>query len=261
MFQYRGKTALVTGASSGIGTAFVHALASRGASVVLVARAEEVLNALATEVQNRYQVQAHVIVADLSRPDAATQIGQIVAELGLTIDLLINNAGFMTHGPFESIDPARDHDEVMVNVAAVVGLTHAFLPGMLARRDGGIINVASLAAFQPVPFLAVYAASKAFVVSFSVALWEECRHRNVRVVGLCPGPTATQLFDRANAPEASHGVPRTPEQVVATGLAGLDKRRSLIVDGMTNSWLSHGSRLIPRWFAALCAGKVVRPRR
>jgi short-subunit dehydrogenase len=167
----------------------------------------------------------------------------------------------MTHGSFESIDPAVEQAEVMVNVAAVVGLTHAFLPGMLRRGVGGILNVASIAGFQPIPYLAVYAATKAFVISFSVALWEECRERNVCVMAICPGTTATQLFERASAPEAAVGKPRTSEQVVATALAGLDKNRSLMVDGLKNSLLTHGPRLIPRWLAAIFAGRAVRPRR
>lgn len=261
VYQYDGKTALVTGASSGIGKAFAHALAARGMSLILVSRATEILNTLASEIRERHHVQVEVIATDLSQPEAATQIGKTVTDLGLTVNLLINNAGFMTYGPFEEIDPAKDHAEVMVNIAAVVGLTHQFLPGMLARKDGAVINVASIAGFQPIPYLAVYSASKAFVISFSVALWEECRDRNVCVMGLCPGTTATELFDRAAAPEASLGKARTAEQVVATALVGLDRKRSLVIDGLKNSLLSHGPRLIPRWFAAQCAGKAVRPRR
>ncbi len=261
MFAYHGKTALITGASSGIGKAFAYELARRGMSLLLVARSEDALSTLAADISARHAVSVHVIPVDLSRETAAADIAQQVLELGLVVDLLINNAGFMTHGAFESIDPAQDHAEVMVNVAAVVGLTHAFLPGMLERRAGGVINVASIAGFQPIPYLAVYAATKAFVMSFSVALWEECRDRNVCVMGLCPGTTATQLFDRASAPEAALGKPRTPEQVVATALAGLDRKRSLVVDGLKNSLLSHGPRLIPRWFAARCAGQTVRPQR
>lgn len=259
MFRYQGKTALVTGASSGIGAAFARELAGRGTSLILVARAEEALSALAEEIRNRNHVQVDVIVADLSRPDAATQVSAEVARRKLVVDLLINNAGFMTHGAFESIDPQLDRDEVMVNVNAVVGLSHEFLPSMLAKQDGAIINVASIAGFQSIPYLAVYAASKAFVISFSIALREECRGRNVQVLALCPGTTATQLFERANAHRAALGKPRTPEQVVAAGLAGLDKKRSLVIDGLKNSLLCHGPRLIPRWFAARCAGSAVRP--
>jgi uncharacterized protein len=260
MFAYQGRTALVTGASSGIGAAFARELAARGMTTILVARSAAALDALAEEIRSRHQTQAHVITADLRQPNAAAELARLVAERGLEVDLLVNNAGFMTHGAFESIDSASEQAEVAVNVAAVVGLTHAFLPAMLGRRVGAVINVASVAGFQPIPYLAVYAATKAFVISFSVALWEECRDRNVCVMALCPGTTATQLFDRAAAPEAALGKPRTAEQVVATALAGLDRRRSLVVDGLKNSLLSHGPRLIPRWFAARFAGKAVRPR-
>ncbi|HWL10853.1 MAG TPA: SDR family oxidoreductase [Planctomicrobium sp.] len=260
MFQYNGKTALITGASSGIGTAFAHALATRGMKLILVARTHETLKTLADQIGKAHRVQVDVIPADLSQPDAASKIAEEVAKRNLQVDLLINNAGFMTHGPFEKIDAGQEQAEVMVNVAAVVGLTHAFLPGMLERQQGGVINVASVAGFQPIPYLAVYGATKSFVISFSVALWEECRTRNVRVLCLCPGTTSTELFTRANAPEASLGRPRTVEQVVACALRGLDKKRSIIVDGLKNSLLTHGPRLIPRWFAARCAGKAVRPR-
>jgi short-subunit dehydrogenase len=261
MFPYHGKTALITGASSGIGAAFARELAARGMTVVLVARTEAALTALAAEISERQGGSAHVVVADLSREMSVAEVVHAVKDRGLTVDLLVNNAGFMTHGPFESVDPALEHREVMVNVAAVVGLTHAFLPGMLQRREGGVVNVASVAGFQPIPFLAVYAATKAFVISFSVALWEECRDRNVCVMGLCPGTTTTELFERAAAPEAAVGKPRTVQQVVATALRGLDRKRSLVTDGLQNTLLTHGPRLIPRWFAARCAGKTVRPRR
>ncbi|QDT56994.1 NADP-dependent 3-hydroxy acid dehydrogenase YdfG [Caulifigura coniformis] len=260
MFQYQGRTALVTGASAGIGKAFARELAARGMSLVLVARAEQALEELAADLKQRHGVAVHVVPADLSQAEAMSKIASAVSDRGLAIDLLVNNAGFMTHGAFETLDADREQAEIMVNVAAVVGLTRAFMPGMLERQNGGVINVASVAGFQPIPYLAVYAASKAFVISFSVALWEECRGRNVCVMGLCPGTTATELFERASAKEAALGTPRSADQVVTTALRGLDRRRSLIVDGLKNSLLSHGPRLIPRWFAARCAGQTVRPR-
>ncbi len=261
MFQYHGKTALVTGASSGIGTAFVQALAARGMNVVLSGRSEEKLVTLAGAVAEQHQVQTYVLPVDLSQPDAVTKVSNQIAEWKLPIHLLVNNAGFMTHGHFEKLDPAMEQAEITVNVSSVVGLTRAFLPGMLERQEGGVINVASVAGFQPVPYLSTYSATKAFVISFSVALWEECRTRNVVVMGLCPGTTATELFTRANAPEAALGRARSVNQVVATALKGLDKKRSLVVDGLKNSLLTHGPRMIPRWFAARCAGNAVRPKR
>jgi len=260
MFQYNGKTALITGASSGIGAAFARSLAARGMKLVLVARSESRLLALANEVQQHHHVQTYVLPVDLSEPDAAARISKQVSDWKLQIDLLINNAGFMTHGEFETLAADQEQAEIMVNVAAVVGLSHAFLPAMLERRDGGIINVASVAGFQPVPYLSVYSATKAFVINFSVALSEECRTRNVRVVCLCPGTTETELFTRASAPEAALGRARHVDQVVQTALSGLDKKRSLIVDGLKNTLLSLGPRVIPRWFAARCAGKAVRPK-
>ncbi|AMV20512.1 SDR family NAD(P)-dependent oxidoreductase [Planctomyces sp. SH-PL14] len=260
-FSYRGKVALITGASAGIGAGFARELAARGMTLILVARNEAALDALAAELKSTCGVPVHVIPADLSREAAAAEVTAAVAERGLAVDLLVNNAGVMTYGAFETIDPARDHAEVMINITALVGLTHAFLPGMLERRFGGVINVASIAGFQPIPYLAVYAATKAFVISFSVALWEECRDRNVCVLGLCPGTTTTELFDRGEAKEAAVGSPRTVSQVVATALNGLDRKSSLVVDGLKNRLLSHGPRLIPRWFAARCAGQAVRPKR
>lgn len=260
MFSYRDQTALVTGASSGIGAEFARELAKRGMSLILVARSEEILSQIASDLSARYGITAHVVAADLSHADVATQVAAAVEQTGLQVDLLINNAGFMTHGAFEKLDPATEQAEIMVNVAAVVGLTRMFLPGMLARQNGGIINVASVAGFQPIPYLAVYAATKAFVISFSVALWEECRGRNVHVMGLCPGTTTTELFTRGNAQAAALGTPRTVQHVVATALKGLDRKQSLVVDGLKNSLLTHGPRLIPRWFAAVCAGKAVRPK-
>jgi uncharacterized protein len=186
MFTYQGKTALITGASSGIGRAFAHALARRGMSVVLVARSEERLRALATELSQRYSVRAEVIPADLSQEDAIRQIQLEVQQRGLVIDLLVNNAGFATNGYFETLSPERDHDQVMVDVTSGVDLTHAFVPALLERSSGAaIINVASTAGFQPLPYMAVYGASKAFVLSFSQALAEEYRMHGLRVLARC----------------------------------------------------------------------------
>lgn len=260
MFVWQGKTALITGASSGIGAAFARELAARGMKLVLTARDREALERLAAELTTKHQAPAHIIVADLSAADAVAQITSATRDSGLAIDLLINNAGLMTYGPFEESEAAQNQAALMVNIAALVNLTRAYLPAMLERQSGAMINVASVAAFQPVPYLSLYAATKAFVLSFSTALWEECRGRKVNVLALCPGTTATQLFDRAQAPEAALGKPRTPEQVVATALAALTRGRSIVVDGWKNSLLSHGPRVIPRWFAAKCAGQAVRRR-
>jgi hypothetical protein len=261
MFEYRGRIALVTGASSGIGTAFVHALAAKGMNVILVARSVDRMRGLAQDVAAKHRVQAEVIAADLASDQAAEAVRREVEGRGLTVDLLVNNAGFATHGFFEEIPARRDHEEIMVNIAAVVGLTHAFLPPMLSRGGGGVINIASTAAFQPIPFMAVYAASKAFLVSFSLALAEECRDRHVRVLALCPGPTDTQFFDIAQAKEAAVGRLRSAEQVVVTGLNALEKGRDFAVDGLGNAISGFMARMLPASFTAKMAARVVRPRK
>jgi len=260
MFAYQGKTALITGASSGIGRAFARALAQRGMSVLLVARSEERLRTLATELSQRYRVRVEVIPADLSLAGAARQIQQEVERRDLVLDLLVNNAGFGLNGFFEMFSPERDYQQVMVDVAAVVDLTHAFVPSMLERSEGAaIINIASTAGFQPVPYMAVYGASKAFVLSFSQALAEEYRARGLRVLALCPGATETPFFDIAGE-AASIGRRRTPEHVVATGLRALERGRSVVIDGSSNALLAQMSRFFPRRFVARITGQMVHPR-
>lgn len=260
MFEYRGRTALVTGASSGIGTAFVHALAQRGMNIILVARSLDRLGEIAADAATKHGVRTEVIAADLSEATAAETIRAQVEQRGLSVDLLINNAGFATHGHFESIPAKRDHDEVMVNVTAVVGLTHAFVPGMLQRGGGAVINIASTAAFQPLPFMAVYGATKAFLVSFSRALAEEYRGRNIQVLVLCPGPTETSFFDVVGTKDVAAFKLRTVDQVVATGLRALEKGRSFAVDGMANAVSGFLARMLPGGFTARMASRVTRPR-
>jgi len=258
MFQYQGKTALITGASSGIGQTFAHALAARQMHVVLVARSEERLRTLASDLAQQYAIHAEVLVSDLSKEHAAQSLQQEIERRGLAIDLLINNAGFATNGFFESIAPERDHQQVMVDVTTVVDMAHAFVPSMVAHGEGAIINIASTASFQPLPYMAVYGASKAFVLSLSQALSEEYRGRGLRVLALCPGATETPFFDVAGE-AASVGKKRTPEQVVATGLQALERGRSVVIDGRANALLAFLPRLLPRWLVARIAGQSVHP--
>lgn len=261
MFTYRGKTALITGASSGIGEAFAHALAQKGMSVILVARSEERLRTLAQEITQKYDARAEVLAADLGQEDAVGSLQEALRQRGLTVDLLVNNAGFGTRGHFESLDPMREQQEILLNVAAAVSLTHALLPDMLARGGGGLINVASTAGFQPVPFMAVYGASKAFVLSFSEALTEEYRGRDLRVVTLCPGNTETPFHSTVGGEDVSFGKRRTSEQVAATGLRALDARGGVVVDGAANALTALIPRLLPRVVTARLAGNIYRPRR
>src|SRR6266702_1857352 len=194
MFNYAGKTALITGASSGIGEAFAQILAARGMHLVLVARSADKLRALAQALSEQHGICADVVSVDLCREGAAQEVYRQTQALGVPVDLLVNNAGFGTYGGFDTLAPEREHEEVMLNVTALVDLTHAFVPAMAGRKDGGVINVASIAAFQRLPYDAVAGASKAFVLSFSLALWAEYRKVGVRVLALCPGPTATNFF-------------------------------------------------------------------
>jgi short-subunit dehydrogenase len=219
--EYRGKTALVTGASSGIGTAFAEALAGRGCDLVLVARSAGALAVLAQRLRSEHGVRVETLAQDLTAPGAAQAVQQETDRLGLGVNILVNNAGFGSVGRFDTIAAQRSAREVALDVAAVVELAHAFLPGMVARGEGAVVNVASTAAFQPVPYMSVYGASKAFVLSFSQALWAEYRSLGVRVLALCPGPVDTNFFAVAGTREvgkrAAVGRPKTPEAGSAGG--------------------------------------------
>jgi len=224
MFDYANRTALTTGASSGIGEAFARRLAAKGMHLVLVARTESSLQAIADDLETRHHIRTTVIPLDLAHPDAIQQIHRVLSDGELTIDLLVNNAGFGTSGSFATIDPAHERAEILVNVLAVADLCHLLAPGMVARGYGGIVNLASIAALQPVPYMAVYAATKSFVLSFSEALHVELANTGVHVLGFCPGPTSTKFFATANAVRlgAMPGMSmRSPDQVVETALKAL----------------------------------------
>jgi uncharacterized protein len=250
--------ALITGASAGIGVEFAKRLAERGYDLILSARRRDRLDELATRLRAEHGgVRVEVVVADLQDADAPAAIVAEVARLGLGVDLLVNNAGFGTHGHFEALLPEREQGEIAVNVAALVALTHGFLPAMLERGQGGVINVASTAAFQPVPYMAVYAATKAFVRSFSEALHEEVQARGVRVIALCPGPTATEFFDASVAPP--RGPIRTVRDVVTTGLRAYDAGTPVAIDGPSNKIVIGFSNLIPRRWVTKMAGRIMKP--
>jgi short-subunit dehydrogenase len=260
MVRYKDRTALVTGASSGIGAAYARALAARGAHVVLVARSVDKLEALAAELSRRYGVRADVVPADLSLPGAAHQVFEDVRARGLHVDVLVNNAGFASYGRFETLAHGRQHAAIMLNVAGLVEMTHAFLPAMIARGDGVVVNVASTAAFQPLPYMAVYGASKAFVLSFSEALWAENRERGIRVLALCPGATETPFFDVVQAKEASVGRRESPDRVVDRAFRAVDRGRCSVVSGTGNCILANAGRVLPRSVVAAASARVLRPR-
>lgn len=255
--NYAGKTALVTGASSGIGEAFAAALAKGGMNLALVARSEGKLKELAERLERSHGVRVAVIAADLGRAGAAEEIRAETKRRGLEIDLLVNNAGFSTNGAFETIAADQDHQQVMVNVAAVVALTHAYIPDMLARGQGVVINVASTTSFYPLAQQAVYAASKAFVLSFSEALWAEYRSRGIKVFALCPGATETPFFEAMGRDIKSKK--HTPEAVVAAALAGLAADRHYVIPGLRNRFESGVlPRLLPRSIVARMVDTISR---
>jgi short-subunit dehydrogenase len=238
--------ALVSGASAGIGVEFARQLAARGYDLVLAARRRDRLDALAADLRASHAgLQVHVVSTDLSAADAATRLASDLAGDGIAVDLLVNNAGFGAYGAFVASDPANAANMIALNVAAPVALARAFVPGMVERRRGGIINVASTAAFQPVPGMAVYGATKAFVLSFSEALHEEVRRSGVRVTALCPGATETEFFGIAGE-RAAVGRKRSVGDVVRTGLRAFERKRAVAIDGPANTLLAGGVRFMPR---------------
>lgn len=260
MVHYQGKTALITGASSGIGAEFAKALAARQVNLVLIARSTDRLQTLAASLQQQHGIHATVITADLSKEGAANQIMQDIEHKQLSIDLLINNAAFGLYDRFENLSAERDHAQMMVNVTAVVDLTHALLPSMLQRaHECAIINVASMAAFQAIPYMAVYGASKAFILSFSLALAEEYRQKGLQVLTLVPGATDTAFY-QTSGEIAGANQKRTPAQVVTTGLVALEQGRTLAIDGFLNRIMATLSRLASRQMAARLMGQLTRPR-
>ena len=245
--DFKNKTALVTGASSGIGAAFARQLAAAGAHLVLVARRRDRLKELSAELTKKHGVIVEVVDLDLTTESAVTTLKEKVKDLGVTVDILVNNAGFATSGGFEHEDLARALAQVDLNVKALVALTHAFIPEMLERKSGAVINVASTAAFQPVPTMAVYGATKAFVLSFSEALWAECDGRGVRVLALCPGGTETEFFEVAGS-SGTGSQRETPDQVARVAIEELSakKMKPSVVSGTRNKVLSLLPRLVSR---------------
>jgi uncharacterized protein len=253
------KTALVTGASRGIGEVFARQLAALGKDLVLVARDEHSLRTTAGELSAAHGVRVHVIAADLSLPGAAAAIWAETARLGVEVDLLVNNAGLGKRGAFATLAGEAQAAMVRLNVNTPVELARLYLPGMRARRRGGIINVASNAAFQPVPYLAIYAASKAFILHFSEALAEEVGADGVRVMALCPGATDTAFWNVAGIWENRRGWMTSPEKVVTSGLRAFARRRAFFVPGLGYSLVAFAaSRLGPRWLVRRIAGRLLR---
>jgi short-subunit dehydrogenase len=243
--DYKNKAALVTGASSGLGVEYARELAKRGANLVLVARGKDALDALATELTKAHGVAVNTIALDLSSPTSGTKLMSELKKLKVETDILINNAGFGTAGRFAKEDRAQVKNEITLNVLTLVDLTQAVLPGMLKRDFGAIVNIASTAAYQPVPGMAVYAATKAFVLSFTSAVWGETKDTRVRVLAVSPGATATNFFNVAGA-TPSGGLAPISDVITATfkSLESAKSSPSVIV-GARNGAMAKLSMFMP----------------
>ena len=259
MAEWKGKTALITGASYGLGASFAEALAVQGANLLLTARSEDRLRAHASELASKHGVSADVIAADLAQREAPQRIFDESARLGLSVDLLINNAGFGLVGRFMELPLERQLEMVQLNVTSLVHLTHLFLKPMLARRSGAIVQVASTAAFQPVPYFSVYSATKAFVLCFGEALWLECEEAGVRIISLCPGPTETNFQKVAGTTRSTSAEKLQPaDEVVEECLEALEKGQGHVVAGLPNKLMVLGERLVSRERITRLAGRRYR---
>ncbi len=257
-----GQTALITGASAGLGLELARLAARDGCDLVLVARRRERLEALGTELRAAHGVGVTVLDGDLARPAAAQTIAERVEAAGLAIDVLINNAGFGTLGPFAESDRARQLEMIDVNVRALVELTHRFLPGMLARRKGRILNLASVAGFAPGPYMATYYASKAFVLSFTEGLATELRGTGVTATASCPGPTATEFGDVAGGSRTKlfrhlAGAEKVARHAYRAMLAG----DVVAIPGVMNELLAQSARIGPRALVRRIAASMNSPRK
>lgn len=247
------KVSLVTGASAGLGVEFARQLSKRGHRLVLAARRKERLDALAKELGN-----ARVLAIDLSKTNSVAKLMADLEANGEVVDLLVNNAGFGLIGRFAELDAKRERRMIDLNVGALTDLCRGVAPGMIERKSGGIINVASTAAFQPGPRMAVYFATKAFVLSLSEALHEELKPHGVSVTCLCPGPTRTEFGEVAGF--GGNGmfdkVAMESPQVVKAGLDGLDKNKAVVIPGLVNKIGASSTRFAPRSVVRKIAGAI-----
>jgi len=255
------KATLITGASSGIGEAFAWRLADKGHNLVLVARSEEKLHELCDDLMLKHKISAHYIAADLLKDDAVARVHDETQKHGFEIDWLINNAGFGSMGDFAKLDGGNELNIIRLNVVALVSLTHRYLAGMRERKSGTIINVSSTTGFQPLPFFATYAATKAFVTSFTEAIAEENRPFGIKILALCPGTTKTNFFAASNIddPVQIKGL-QTPEQVVETALKAVRNGKSKVVSGWTNYLGALAGTYVPNGLTVRIIGKALRSR-
>lgn len=257
-FTYKGSTVLITGATGGLGQAFAEQLAERGSNLVLVGRSEDKLQALAQRLEQQNKITATVLTADLASSNEVDQLISNLKTKRIDVDLLVNNAGFGVFQKFLETPLDRQIEEIDVNARAVVQLTHALAPAMVARNKGGVINLSSSAGFQPVPGANVYAASKSFVLLFSEALAQELVATGVRVLAVCPGPVATGFF-ADKKPQLTRNQMDDPNQIVAEALHAFDRGKRVVIPGKLSVRLTaFTSRLFPRALVAQFGESVAR---
>jgi short-subunit dehydrogenase len=259
---YADHWGLITGASSGIGAEFARQLATRGMHCVLVARREDRLRALAQELESAHGIRCEIVPADLSQPRAGRELLAEVSRRGIEVELLVNNAGFGMVSSLDETDVGRALELIQVNVTGLTELTLLVAKEMAHRGHGGIINIGSVVSFQPVSYMGVYAASKAYVLHFSEALWAELQAQGVTVTTLCPGTTRTEFFDHSGVPgwaERNRG--QDVARVVRTGLKAFDSGRHYVVSGWTNYLVSLAVRLATRATVVKASMSIFRPRR
>jgi short-subunit dehydrogenase len=269
-----GMWAVVRGASSGSGGEGARQRARRGCSLVLASRDETSLQALADELRgaspgapaaaagNAHPDRVTCVAGDLSESAGVARLREHTEALGIVPDLLINNAGFGTWGRFHRLDPDREAAMLRLNIETLVALSRLYLPGMLEKRRGSIVQVASTAGFLPLPYMATYAATKAFVISFGESLWEECRGTGVEVMTLCPGSTRTDFQRRAGVPPVGPDFRfASAESVVRAGLRGLERGKRVVVPGLLNRLMVAGQSVLPRRWGLAVAARLLDPER
>jgi len=257
--EWTGKWALVTGASAGIGVAFARQLASEGTHLVLTARRQDRLEALAEKLRSTHGIRVEVFATDLSDPAAPRRIHEFTLEKQVDIELLINNAGFGQYGELPAVETQRLLDMVQVNCVAVVHLTRLYLADMVARKRGDVLILASTASFQAVPYISTYAATKAFDLLFAEGLAEEMKPHGIRVCALCPGSTESE-FHAVAGQEEFRRTSETAEKVARTGLQALAEGQSYVISGFGNYLGAQSQRLLPRRLVTRIAAYMFRPR-
>jgi uncharacterized protein len=260
--DFRGKWALVTGASAGIGVAIARELASHGAKLILTARRRDRIESLAAELADTHKAEIRTVVADLNDPAAAQQIYDATEGAGLTVDILINNAGLGHYGEFYKLDPEQEYSMVRVNCESVVRLSRLFIPRMVERRRGWMLVVASTASFQPIPYDAVYAATKVFDRFFALGLHEEVKRFGIKVTALCPGTTETEFFDVSGGGGVFRrlGGMQSADEVARKALLALARGRRTIVPNFKGAFFASLVRFVPTRSVTRILERALRPK-